>query len=138
MSNLETLVNSTKQLESSLVIRLGATGRGLHEKVSSVERQLPAAIVKKIRYIATIRNKALHEDGFTVSDVTEIKAMSDLVLGYIEGIASPAPASEGSNVVRLRPIPNGEEGFAIFIKLFGYFIAFCVLVSIIGIIATTK
>ena len=42
--------------------KFGATGRGLHEKLSSIEYQLEAGLVKNIRWIATMRNKVVHEN----------------------------------------------------------------------------
>lgn len=49
---------------------MGAEGRGLHEKVTSVEDKINSSLVKKIRYIASIRNKVLHEDGFELDSKT--------------------------------------------------------------------
>ncbi len=42
----------------------GATGKGLHEKISSVEGQLTPEMIRNMRYLATIRNKLVHERGF--------------------------------------------------------------------------
>lgn len=39
-------------------------GKGLHDKITCVERQLENKLIKKLRYIATIRNKTIHEDDF--------------------------------------------------------------------------
>ena len=44
---------------------LGAHGKGLHEKISSVEPRLPPPLVRRMRYLATIRNRLVHERGFT-------------------------------------------------------------------------
>jgi len=52
----------SQQLEQLLANKYGAEGRGLHEKLTSVEGRIPGFIQKKIRYIATMRNKATHED----------------------------------------------------------------------------
>jgi len=52
----------SQTLDQLLANRYGAEGRGLHEKLSSVEGRIPQFIQKKIRYIATMRNKATHED----------------------------------------------------------------------------
>jgi hypothetical protein len=54
-------IDTARQLESALEA-LGATGKGLHEKVSSVESTLPEALVTKLRFIASVRNKIVHED----------------------------------------------------------------------------
>ena len=62
MSDYELVIGRCKRLEQLLQERFGASGRGLHEKVSSVEARLPADLVKRLRYIATVRNKLVHED----------------------------------------------------------------------------
>jgi len=62
------VIKCSKELEYVLEAEFGATGRGLHEKVSSVH-DLPPSLVKQIRYLATIRNKLIHERGFdTIPD----------------------------------------------------------------------
>ena len=58
----------TKALESLLEQGLGATGKGLHEKVSSVQARLPQPLVKKLRFIATVRNKIVHEADYQKID----------------------------------------------------------------------
>lgn len=63
MSDIELAIRWSKKLES-LLGRLGAAGRGLHEKVSSVERKLPDPLVRKLRFIATVRNKVVHDDEY--------------------------------------------------------------------------
>jgi len=62
----ETVVKQTKKIESAL-IEIGATGKGLYEKSLSVESKLDKKTLNSIRFIATIRNKLLHEDGFELS-----------------------------------------------------------------------
>lgn len=62
MGQIENTVEYTRKLEALLVEELGAEGRGLHEKVSSVERRLPAPLVKRLRYIASVRNKMMHDN----------------------------------------------------------------------------
>jgi hypothetical protein len=39
----------------------GATGRGLHELTSSLTGVLTPSLVRRLRFIATVRNKAVHE-----------------------------------------------------------------------------
>jgi hypothetical protein len=71
MGDIELVVSHAKKFEALLEKRFGARGRGLHEKVSSVEAQLPAEAVKKLRYVATIRNKFVHEDNVNDLDDRE-------------------------------------------------------------------
>lgn len=56
------VIQMAQTLEFVLTQRYQAVGRGLHEKLTSVEDQIPEAARKQIRFIATIRNKAAHDD----------------------------------------------------------------------------
>lgn len=68
MSDIEYVITRTKALETLLEQGLGAAGKGLHEKVSSVETRLPPALVKKLRFVATVRNKLVHEAAYQTLD----------------------------------------------------------------------
>ena len=61
-SDIYIIVTQSMILEALLEQKFGATGRGLHEKLSSIEYQLEAGLVKNIRWIATMRNKVVHEN----------------------------------------------------------------------------
>jgi len=61
MSDIDLAVTRSRKLEQLLERGLGATGRGLHEKTTSVEREIPAELVRKLRLVATVRNKVVHE-----------------------------------------------------------------------------
>lgn len=61
MSDYELVIKRCKRLEALLEERLGAQGRGLHEKVSSIQSQLPQPLVRKLRFVATVRNRLIHE-----------------------------------------------------------------------------
>ncbi|RLN58806.1 hypothetical protein BBJ28_00004418 [Nothophytophthora sp. Chile5] len=54
-------IETSKELEYVLEKEFGAFGGGLHEKVSSVESALPVPTMRSIRYIATLRNKLIHD-----------------------------------------------------------------------------
>ncbi len=56
------VIQMSQTLERVLETHYHAQGRGLHEKLSDVGDKIPVNIQKKIRYIATMRNKATHED----------------------------------------------------------------------------
>lgn len=68
MSQIETVIRASKQLEQLLEQHYGAIGRGLHEKTSSIEVQLDNDTVRRLRKIATLRNKVVHED-FELDDL---------------------------------------------------------------------
>lgn len=68
MSDIELAITRCKSLETFLEQSLGATGKGLHEKVSSVQGRLQPDLVKKLRFIATVRNKIVHETNYQKID----------------------------------------------------------------------
>ncbi len=61
MSDIDLVVSRSKRLELLLKQHFHAEGKGLHQLVTSVEERLPHDVIKKLRYIATIRNKVVHE-----------------------------------------------------------------------------
>ncbi len=68
MSDIELAITRVKALESLLEQALGATGKGLHEKVTSVQNRLPQPLVRKLRFAATVRNKIVHEADYKQID----------------------------------------------------------------------
>ncbi|GMF12935.1 unnamed protein product [Phytophthora lilii] len=54
-------IEASKELEYLLEQEFGAHGQGLHEKVSSVESAVPVPTVRSIRYVATLRNRLIHD-----------------------------------------------------------------------------
>lgn len=62
MSHIEAAVKGAKKIEAILRTRYSAEGRGLHEYLTDVEQRIPAAIVRKGRFIASVRNKVVHND----------------------------------------------------------------------------
>ena len=68
MSDIELAITRVKALESLLEQALGATGKGLHEKVTSVQNKLSPGLVKKLRFVATVRNKIVHESDYQQID----------------------------------------------------------------------
>lgn len=96
MSFVESVLARTREIESLLEKNFNATGKGLHEKASSVEGILDTTRVKRIRYIATIRNKLVHEADFKYDG--DEKAFLELCeqiitsLKYPGGVQSVQPA----------------------------------------------
>jgi len=94
MSQIETAVNLSRKLETLLEERHHATGKGLHEKLSSVEEKLPSQLVKTIRYIATMRNSVVHQDGFVIEDLAGFTEQGDAAISQLGG----APLSVGAPI----------------------------------------
>ncbi|HJV76658.1 MAG TPA: hypothetical protein VJ654_20760 [Noviherbaspirillum sp.] len=52
----------TRSLEEILDTRFGATGKGLHEKATSVSHLVPDQLIRQLRFIASVRNKMMHSN----------------------------------------------------------------------------
>jgi hypothetical protein len=63
MSDIDLAVTRSQRLEQLLERDFGATGKGLHQKVSSIADSMPDDLVRKLRLVATVRNKVVHENG---------------------------------------------------------------------------
>jgi hypothetical protein len=107
MSQIETAVTLSRRLESLLEEKHQATGKGLHEKVSSVEAKLSPDLVKSLRYIATMRNSVVHEDGFVIDDLAGFSAQGDAALAQLGG----KPMNAGTPAGRLKQL-QGFMGIA--------------------------
>ncbi|MGC4076379.1 MAG: hypothetical protein QM702_04970 [Rubrivivax sp.] len=92
MSDFKSIVDAAKRIETTLVEQFGAEGRGLHEKLSSVESRIPPNLQRTIRYLATVRNKAMHEDGYEIEDPADYLRRAAQVNAELLVLARPAAA----------------------------------------------
>lgn len=110
-------IDISRQLEGMLKT-LGATGKGLHERTSSIEDKLPAALVGKLRFIASVRNKLAHEDDlmpdaeFADFAAAGKQAIEELGAALGDGKrASARPKSKSrSKKAAPRPVPAAPTG----------------------------
>ena len=63
-NDYELVIKTSKELEYILDTQFNAKGKGLHEKINSIENDLNQNLISKMRYLATIRNKLIHQKGF--------------------------------------------------------------------------
>ena len=85
MSFLEAVIARTRKIESLLEGKYHGAGKGLHEKLSSVEDRLEPSIARQIRYIATVRNKLVHESNYEFeSSAADFLRRCDEVIRYLE------------------------------------------------------
>lgn len=67
---------------------MGAAGKGLHEKTSSIVLLLPDPLVRRLRYIASVRNKLVHESAaFTERDFELFEAAANEALDELKSLA---------------------------------------------------
>jgi len=83
MSDIEMAVKGSRLIESLLEEKLGASGKGLHSKLSSVENRLSAPMISKMRYIASVRNSVVHEEGAKIDDVKGFQRAVEQVEDYL-------------------------------------------------------
>ena len=84
-NDYEMVIKTTKKMELYLEQQFGATGKGLHEKLTSADVQvLPPKVVKSIRYIATIRNRLIHDAD--MDEIPDRKAFIDSYTSAMEGL----------------------------------------------------
>ncbi|MGR5238501.1 DUF4145 domain-containing protein [Vibrio alfacsensis] len=68
MSDIEKVVMRTRTIEKLLRTQYHAEGKGLHQLITSCEERLPHDVIAKLRFIATVRNKVVHEEGYKLDD----------------------------------------------------------------------
>lgn len=68
MSDIEQVVLRSRKLERLLREHYHARGKGLHQLISSCEERLPHDVIAKLRFVATIRNKVVHQDRYKLED----------------------------------------------------------------------
>jgi len=66
-SDLDIVVHFSQKFEGLLVDNYEAKGKGLHGQISSIEAQLSTELVRKLRKVATIRNKVVHEKDYKLT-----------------------------------------------------------------------
>lgn len=67
-NDFELAIKSSKDLEHLLEQEWGAEGKGLHEKITWVQHSsapLPEDLMRRMRFLATIRNKLIHDVTYT-------------------------------------------------------------------------
>lgn len=77
MSDIESVVQRTRRLEKLLRLRYHAEGQGLHQLITSCQDRLPHDVISKLRYVATIRNKIVHEENYQLEDKRAFMAVCD-------------------------------------------------------------
>ncbi|MBA4062895.1 MAG: DUF4145 domain-containing protein [Isosphaera sp.] len=93
MSDVELAVTRAKALEA-LLAQAGAAGKGLHEKVTSAEGRLPPPLVKKLRFVATVRNKIVHEADYQrIDDRAGFVRACDEAEAELRALLAPAGGS---------------------------------------------
>jgi hypothetical protein len=88
------VLEKSQEIEYLLRTRFDATGKGLNEYLDSIPGVLPADLVKKIRFIATIRNKLVHERGYRYDgDEDDFWTLCEKVISRLSDLDPATPAA---------------------------------------------
>jgi len=91
MNDYELAIKRCKKLEALLAEGFAAEGKGLHQKVTSVEGRLPPPLVKRLRFIATIRNKLVHDEDYErIDDPAGFRDACDAAERELQALLRPA------------------------------------------------
>ena len=103
------IVQISQQLEQLLEKRFCASGRGLHEKLTSVQDKFPSHVCSRIRRIATLRNQAVHENTDLAKEkLKEVKEAYNYVMPALT-CSDDALAKINSSLTRLQQISDDLE-----------------------------
>lgn len=84
------MVEITAKLEESLDGK-GAVGKGLHEKATSIERQIPDSLMRQLRFLASVRNQFMHKSyEMPAPDFERLLATASRVLQELQTSQAPA------------------------------------------------
>src|ERR1044071_9902657 len=99
------VVKRSKTIERLLEQNYGAAGKGIFEKAKSVEDRLESDIFNKLKFIAAVRNKIVHEEGY-VFDGRQDDYLStcDRVIRRLSN-----PASPKQTYAATPPSPNARK-----------------------------
>lgn len=89
----------------SLLADLGGEGRGIHDKLTCIEQEFDVSMVKKIRRVASIRNKSAHEIDFE-TDMVSFHRVADEVTNCLE---SKVAAKRNSFKRDTDPLTEGQQ-----------------------------
>lgn len=86
MNIYEVAARGSTKLEKIFKSGFKAEGKGLNEYLNSVEEHVPVRLAKQIRYIATVRNNILHNEG-KIENVVEYSETIERVASELMNIA---------------------------------------------------
>jgi hypothetical protein len=89
MRFIESVVVRSRHIEK-LLADLGGQGKGIHERVTSISSLLPTDLFKRIRFIASVRNKVMHDHDYHFdANEREFLDTCDAVVCELQEILDP-------------------------------------------------
>jgi len=86
---LAKIISFTQEIESILKEKFKVKGRGLHAYLDCIESKIDNDLLGNLRYIATIRNKAMHESLSEIENFLEYEKKAKETILALKDIAKP-------------------------------------------------
>lgn len=100
------IIRSAAEIERLLEVHRQASGKGLHEKASTASPPLADDTLKKIRFIASVRNKSAHDPLYVPDDLPGyLRAVQEVRLDLAPDLPSEVPPSPKPRS-RTKPAPQ--------------------------------
>jgi hypothetical protein len=103
MSFVESVIVRVRRIEK-LLSDLGGDGKGIHERVTQLGSRVPYDQSKRLRYIASVRNKLIHTDGYTFDgNESTFLDVCDHSISQLESLLKVAATSSAKSGAIGRP-----------------------------------
>ncbi|AFZ68114.1 hypothetical protein [Deinococcus peraridilitoris] len=98
------IIRGAAEIEHLLVTHRQASGKGLHEKASTAQPPLADDTLKKIRFIASVRNKSAHDPQYVPDDLPGyLRAVQEVRLALEPPQPVEAPENQKPARLKMRP-----------------------------------
>ena len=77
------LLGLARDLENALANVYDTQAPGLHQKVNQVEALLPPDVTKKLRFVASIRNRVVHKSDVNEKTLGDVRSAASDALDYL-------------------------------------------------------
>lgn len=102
MTDVKKIIDGAKAIEKILTEQFGGTGRGMTEKLNSSRYPIPEPLQKRIKHLAWLRNRSVHEDGFELEDPDDYAAKCARVCEELKRAHAVALTVEAARAERSR------------------------------------
>lgn len=114
MGPYEMVITYSKQIETLLRTRFGATGDGMIQQLRSIPDKIPEPTHSSILQLGRIRNKLVHEDGFELRDVEGYQQQAERVIQQLKalpvhGTGRTVFTSQSTKTTHSRGHPAGTD-----------------------------
>lgn len=86
MTDLNKIIAGAKSIERILTEQFGGTGRGMKEKLDSARFPIPAPLQQRVAYLARLRNRCVHEEGFEIQDADDYARKCQAVCAELQQV----------------------------------------------------